>query len=389
MVLTTHFLDECEVLADRIAILSRGHLKCQGTSAALLSQHGGGYRVHLARRDNPPRLGNFPMAFHQDQIVYTTPDSASAAHLISQLNDSGEQNISLTGPTVEDVFLNVSDEHIAIEEGGDTGGSSSAERARKRYDDVDAIGAQLSHAQTSSFLSQVLALMKKRYNILLRNWWPYFFILGLPIAITPALNRFLKSYEASNCVNLLADPHTPTQLRFSFDYLNRIDPWRSSPIAIAVGPPSVNSSLLHVLANFPVGNGYDLSLYHSQVTLQNTFDDFQSFVQTNFINVTPGALWMGDSITPPTYAYDADFGMYSAMLMQNIWSQVRSGVEISASFEYLSSLISVSTVSLQLVSGRGLTSGTSPALQTVSDTRLYVFAPRLYSIALTSLSTFQ
>ena len=38
VVLTTHYMEEAEALADRIGILSRGHLKAQGTAAELMAQ---------------------------------------------------------------------------------------------------------------------------------------------------------------------------------------------------------------------------------------------------------------------------------------------------------------------------------------------------------------
>jgi ABC-type multidrug transport system ATPase subunit len=41
--LTTHFLDEADVLADYIAILSRGNLKTKGTSVQLKHEVGAGY----------------------------------------------------------------------------------------------------------------------------------------------------------------------------------------------------------------------------------------------------------------------------------------------------------------------------------------------------------
>jgi len=45
LLLTTHFMDEADVLGDRIAIMCDGKLECLGTSFFLKKQYGSGYRL--------------------------------------------------------------------------------------------------------------------------------------------------------------------------------------------------------------------------------------------------------------------------------------------------------------------------------------------------------
>lgn len=47
ILLTTHFLDEADILADQIAIVTRGQLRCAGSSMALKDQFGAGYCLTL------------------------------------------------------------------------------------------------------------------------------------------------------------------------------------------------------------------------------------------------------------------------------------------------------------------------------------------------------
>ena len=47
IVLTTHFMDEADVLGDRIAIMAGGKLKCYGNSLFLKSRFGVGYRMSM------------------------------------------------------------------------------------------------------------------------------------------------------------------------------------------------------------------------------------------------------------------------------------------------------------------------------------------------------
>lgn len=45
VILTTHAMDEADILSDRIAVMSSGHLVCVGTSLYLKNNYGDGYRL--------------------------------------------------------------------------------------------------------------------------------------------------------------------------------------------------------------------------------------------------------------------------------------------------------------------------------------------------------
>ncbi|KAJ3018233.1 ATP-binding cassette sub- A member 2, partial [Thoreauomyces humboldtii] len=47
IVLTTHSMEEADVLGDRIAIMAHGRLRATGTAIGLKSRHGSGYRVSI------------------------------------------------------------------------------------------------------------------------------------------------------------------------------------------------------------------------------------------------------------------------------------------------------------------------------------------------------
>jgi|JI61114BRNA_FD_contig_101_296072_length_1759_multi_2_in_0_out_0_1 ABC-type multidrug transport system ATPase subunit len=47
VVLTTHSMEEADILSDRISILVKGKLKCIGTSMYLKDKYGSGYRIAL------------------------------------------------------------------------------------------------------------------------------------------------------------------------------------------------------------------------------------------------------------------------------------------------------------------------------------------------------
>merc|ERR1712072_1268925 len=49
MLLTTHFLDEADVLSDYIVLMSNGHLKAEGSAAELKHKYGGNYLVEVRK----------------------------------------------------------------------------------------------------------------------------------------------------------------------------------------------------------------------------------------------------------------------------------------------------------------------------------------------------
>ncbi|RLN60218.1 hypothetical protein BBJ28_00003724 [Nothophytophthora sp. Chile5] len=51
VILTTHFMDEADILGDRIAIMAEGRLQCVGSSLFLKKRFGVGYRLSFVRRD--------------------------------------------------------------------------------------------------------------------------------------------------------------------------------------------------------------------------------------------------------------------------------------------------------------------------------------------------
>ena len=50
ILLSTHFMDEADLLGDRIAIVSNGKLRCVGSSLFLKSHFGDGYHLTLVKK---------------------------------------------------------------------------------------------------------------------------------------------------------------------------------------------------------------------------------------------------------------------------------------------------------------------------------------------------
>jgi len=61
IILTTHYMDEADILGDRIAIMTEGQIECIGSSLFLKERYGVGYNlvVDKSTRDDVPELIQF------------------------------------------------------------------------------------------------------------------------------------------------------------------------------------------------------------------------------------------------------------------------------------------------------------------------------------------
>ncbi|KAJ3217033.1 ATP-binding cassette sub- A member 1 [Dinochytrium kinnereticum] len=90
IVLTTHSMEEADILGDRIAVMSHGRLRAIGTSLALKRKKGAGYRISLVV--DPHRTDEAKAAVFQ-RISNATLEDDAAGSLIYQF--SGESSKSI------------------------------------------------------------------------------------------------------------------------------------------------------------------------------------------------------------------------------------------------------------------------------------------------------
>lgn len=132
VLLSTHFMDEADVLGDRIAIMADGELKCSGTSFFLKKRFGTGYHL-ICVKDTDCKssevtklLGKYVPGIEVEseigsELSYQLPDEHAQKFetMLSELEDAGEQlglssyGVSLT--TLEEVFLKVGSDSSKID----------------------------------------------------------------------------------------------------------------------------------------------------------------------------------------------------------------------------------------------------------------------------------
>ena len=116
VLLTTHYLEEAEILCDRVAIMDHGRILEEGTVEALVSNHFQERAVRFEAVTGLPdeRLGSMPgvTAVKREDgevILYTRDVAATIGAVLDACGGLGVEpaNLGVRRPTLEDVFLDL------------------------------------------------------------------------------------------------------------------------------------------------------------------------------------------------------------------------------------------------------------------------------------------
>jgi ABC-type multidrug transport system ATPase subunit len=307
MILTTHFLDEAEVLSDHIVILSLGNTKCQGTPAQLKNEFGGGYQVSLPRTVDVSNL-EYPVTTKDDQYICTVPDSKAAVKVLSSFRNLGNAQACITGPTIEDVFLRVSEKPVPE-------GAALGEQLTTSSSETAPLTDRQPASRVKSFFIQARALLIKRFIILRSQWWIYLFAIALPVVITYFLGSSLQHYETPRCSERIAsDP-----------WVTPFDLWPSLG-GMAIGPQSANKTVFDF---FVAKDQWYWDEWVEMPPVRNSLDSLLDTVKENSTILYSGGLWLPKN-SAPTIIVPMDWNPPSlGMGLLNFANQMSSGVNIT------------------------------------------------------------
>ncbi|KAJ0177199.1 hypothetical protein K1T71_007208 [Dendrolimus kikuchii] len=134
MILTTHFMDEADVLGDRIAIMSGGRLQCVGTPYFLKKHYGIGYKLTIVKADecNVEEITRFFKKYVPD-ITENTNIGSELTYIVSNDNVSKfpemlkefeeekdylhVSSYGLSVTSLEEVFMKAGAEHAYADSG--------------------------------------------------------------------------------------------------------------------------------------------------------------------------------------------------------------------------------------------------------------------------------
>jgi ATP-binding cassette, subfamily A (ABC1), member 3 len=360
IILTTHFLDEADLLADQIAILSKGTLRAQGSSVALKNSFGGGYRIHLSTglHQVAPDIDDVTKHLTFGQAMYAALTSSQAAQIIRRLESEGLEDYQLSGPTIEDVFLQLADEvragsastvdrQIPLSDGA-SNEKPANENTNPSLEEAG-LGLDLHTGRSIGFFFQARVLFRKRFTILRRNYLPYIAAFFLPVIAAGLVTLFLNNFSAPGCA--------PTQQISLSDVETLFTPTRYD---LLVGPSSKFSNNTLTSLYGPL-----LPIIPAQSLIQrylhtvDTLSDFNNYINQNFANVTPAGFFLDGSQT--TLAYKGNGDIYNAIFAQNIMDVMLTNISIATQYSSFDIPWAPSTgKSLQLVVYFGLAMAAYP-----------------------------
>ncbi|XP_020809672.1 ATP-binding cassette sub-family A member 1-like [Drosophila serrata] len=242
VLLTTHYMDEADVLGDRIAILSEGKLQCHGTSFYLKKRYGTGYQLVCIMQkdcnvDAVTELINRHLPYLKPEremgteLTYRLPhtESKKFSDLLADL-DRNYVDLKLSGyglsvATLEDVFMEVTNDKR--NKGGEEKKNATPDFQTLVFD---------NKTRENRFLIRCCmcfqALMFKKIMITIRNYW-----LTLIMFMVPVIILLLTTFHALGIRILKVLPEmeiSPLQYKSSYVVLEDISTNdRLSPMAMA------------------------------------------------------------------------------------------------------------------------------------------------------------
>jgi ATP-binding cassette subfamily A (ABC1) protein 3 len=165
IILTTHFMDEADLLGDRIGVMAKGDLICCGTSLFLKSKYGVGYSLVITKADDSAEkttgilnvvkthLKDFKLVNSLGgEIFFQLPLKASPSfpplfrELEARKHELAIRNFGISVTTLEEVFLKVG-ESASNPKDHEENSRMVRELSTKRLDEVKEAG---DHAGSSN-----------------------------------------------------------------------------------------------------------------------------------------------------------------------------------------------------------------------------------------------
>jgi ATP-binding cassette subfamily A (ABC1) protein 3 len=214
ILLTTHYMEEADVLADRIAIMATGKIQCAGSPLFLKQRYGAGYHLTLmfdsenGRRQMSTRVLDM-LRTQCTKAALTSVDAGAEATFLLPAADRARfssvfaelekhqrqlqiQSFGVSITSMEEVFITVGElaeqKTSARLQKADAAGSSNghANVTVTPIDDtfdVSTFRAPNHHRGVVLFAHQLQAMLRKRAGYMLRAWWSLAIVMLIPMAL--------------------------------------------------------------------------------------------------------------------------------------------------------------------------------------------------------------
>jgi ABC-2 type transport system ATP-binding protein len=113
IILTTHYMEEAELLCDEIAIVDRGRIIAQGAPRQLLQKHFADTLLELPSSEFPAHARELPLKFCQaaDRVEITTDDLDGTLRALMDAHVP-LTNLRIRPPNLEDLFLELTGKEL-------------------------------------------------------------------------------------------------------------------------------------------------------------------------------------------------------------------------------------------------------------------------------------
>jgi len=113
IILTTHYMDEAEILCDDIAIMDRGHIIARGGPRQLLQEHFEEVLLELPRQDFPDEARHLVTKVIEsaDRVEIATQDLETTLRALMDARVS-LKNLRIRPPNLEDLFLELTGKEL-------------------------------------------------------------------------------------------------------------------------------------------------------------------------------------------------------------------------------------------------------------------------------------
>eukprot|EP00055_Hartaetosiga_balthica_P016967 m.110165 g.110165 ORF g.110165 m.110165 type:complete len:1869 (+) comp9218_c2_seq1:80-5686(+) len=191
MVLTTHFMEEADILGDRIAIMANGQLRTLGSSLFLKKRFGVGYHMTMVKEPgcNVSSISNLIRSHVAGATIQTEvgtelsfvlpkEQSANFPEMMENLDQEKDNlkiaSYGISATTMEEVFLKVTEGFVSFGEHESISDQSGAHGVLIPEENVKATAKRVA-------LSQLKTMLTKRFLYAIRNKWNLVTQIVLPL----------------------------------------------------------------------------------------------------------------------------------------------------------------------------------------------------------------
>ena len=201
IILTTHYMQEADTLADRIAILSHGRLRCCGSSIFLKNRYGVGYYLTLIKEPDVESEAHSRMI--EDFVKQYIPHARKVSdvhaeiafecpldpenrfdvffeELDKRLGELSLRSYSISVTTLEEVFIRVARGDTELREQK----KAELEEAKEETEEIEETRLIETHRKTEGlFFRHIKALLWKRIYVTRRDLRSISFEILIPIVL--------------------------------------------------------------------------------------------------------------------------------------------------------------------------------------------------------------